>query len=293
MFRILFLTAAVLLFRLLSATSALAFAVPTHDGLVNDYAGVLSEQYEAELETELQQLAEREGGIEIAVATVTTLEGETVEQVAQQLYDSWQIGKEETDNGVLFLISVVERQVRLHTGYGAEPLLTDAEAGRIIRDQIAPSFQQAAYEQGVRNAISELRQHLTDQTFGNINPINKQPGFLQQFFGTIGFSLLIVFGTSVLSYIAAWFGRSQAWWPGGLVGGIIGTLVGGIPAGIFFGGLGLLLDYILSQNYEYWRSHKKSTNWGSTWGCFHTPGSSGGFRFGGGSSGGGGASGKW
>ncbi len=54
----------------------------------------------------------------------------------------------------------------------------------------------------------------------------------------------------IFSYLAAWMGRSKIWWPGGLVGFGIGLLLTGMVSAVFFGLVGLVLDYILSKNYK-------------------------------------------
>ena len=147
---------------LLWATQIRAYDVPSYDGFVNDYANILSAEVEAQLETQLQTTAEASDGAEIAVATITSLEGDTIENVAQEFFDEWQIGKQELDNGVLLLIAVDDRQIRIQTGYGAESVITDAEAGRIIRHVITPEFKTDDYEAGIIQGVAALEQQFID-----------------------------------------------------------------------------------------------------------------------------------
>jgi uncharacterized protein len=278
-----------------------AYDVPAYEGPVNDYAQILANDFESELETELSSIAAASTGAELAVVTIENLQGETVESVAQQFFDQWQIGKEKLDNGVLLLAAMEERQLRIQTGYGVEPVITDAEAGRIIRNEITPAFREEKYEAGIEAGVTAiLDQFESSPGFTpSIDPLNKSERLRSGFMTLFWVTFLTVFASSFFIYFVAWLGRSKAWWPGGLVGLGLGLLLGLIP-GIFFGLFGLFLDYILSKNYKKWKLENKTTDWKKTWGGFyHSSGSSGfgssssGSSFGGGSSGGGGASGSW
>ncbi len=279
-----------------------AYDVPSYDGFVNDYAEILSPKIEDQLETELQTTAEASDGAEIAVTTITSLDGDSVENVAQEFFDTWKIGKKHLDNGVLLLIAVEDRQLRIHTGYGAESVITDAEAGRIIRNVITPEFKNGDYESGIVQGVAAITQQFTESPgfAPGIDPINKDSGllesFAEMFFGILGIVTIVM----VVIYTLSWFGRSKAWWPGGLVGLIFGLIMNGVVTAVFFGIFGLIMDYILSKNYKQLKKAKKSTSWKNTWGGFKTTSSgrssgsfSSGGGFSGGSSGGGGASGGW
>ena len=287
----------------LLATRTKAFDVPSYEGFINDYAEILSPDFENQLEAELQTTAEASDGAEIAVATITTLDGDTVENVAQKIFDTWQIGKKHLDNGVLLLVAVEDKKLRIHNGYGVEPVITDAEAGRIIRNVITPEFKQNDYEAGIRQGVAAIQQQFSESPgfAPGIDPINKS-GIMSVFSNVLKVTIGGIFMVVIFSYLAAWMGRSKIWWPGGLVGLGVGFLLTGMVTAVFFGLVGLLLDYILSKNYKKLKKAKKSTSWKSTWGGFKTHSSSGssfgsssssGSSFGGGSSGGGGASGGW
>lgn len=284
----------------LLVAKAQAFNVPDYEGLVNDYAEVVSPAVEEQLETELQATAAATNGAEIAVVTIQSLEGDTVENVAQEFFDSWQIGRKEADNGVLLLVVIDDRQLRIQTGYGTETVITDAEAGRIMRNVITPKFKSGDHEGGIIQGVAAIKQQLVDDpNFStSINPLNKDPELISTFGAALSTTVLTIMVVIFAVYLGAWFGRSKAWWPGGLVGLGLGLMIGSVAAGVFFGLIGLILDYILSKNYKTWKKKKKSSDWKSTWGGFRTGSSSrsssrSSFSFGGGSSGGGGASGGW
>ncbi len=289
---------------LIFATQIKAFDVPNYDGFVNDYAQILSPELEKQLEDELQTTAEASDGAEIAVVTITNLSGDTVENVAQEFFNTWDIGKKHLDNGVLLLVAVEDRKLRIQTGYGAEPIITDAEAGRIIKNVITPKFKKGDYEGGIRQGVAAIQQQFVDSPgfAPGIDPINKNPNLLNSLSETIGAIVVSIIAMVAITYFSSWLGRSKSWWPGGLVGLGLGILISSIALGIFFGLFGLILDYILSSNYKTLKKNKKSTTWKNSWGGFSSGSSSSssssssfssGSSFGGGSSGGGGASGSW
>jgi uncharacterized protein len=115
---------------------------------VHDFANLLTAEQRASLE-ELAQSVERQTTAELAVVTVPSLRGETVESYANELFNKWGIGKKQTNNGVLFLIAPTERRMRIEVGYGIEPLLTDALCGEIRDTQIIPRFKENDYPAGI------------------------------------------------------------------------------------------------------------------------------------------------
>jgi uncharacterized protein len=143
--------------RLWLLLSVLLFAVlPASTGRhVSDFADLLTPTEEAELE-QLCITVEAKTTAEIAVVTVRSLDGLTVEEYANALFNSWGIGKRETNNGVLLLVALDERRMRIEVGYGLEPLLTDSLAGEIRDTEILPSFRQLKYNQGIANGVRAL-----------------------------------------------------------------------------------------------------------------------------------------
>lgn len=91
---------------------------------------------------------EKETTAVIVVVTVDSLEGLSIEQYAYELFNTWGIGKQDVNNGMLLLISIDDRELRIETGLGLESVVTDDEAGRIINETIVPYFKQGKYGQG-------------------------------------------------------------------------------------------------------------------------------------------------
>lgn len=133
--------------------------IPTPSGYVNDFAGVLTDQQKLSLENSLKDF-EQKSTNEIAIVTVKSLNGDSIENFAVKTFEEWKIGKESKDNGALFLSAIDDRQMRIEVGYGLEPYLTDGEAGEIIRNRIAPEFQKGNYYQGINSGIEKIIQEI-------------------------------------------------------------------------------------------------------------------------------------
>src|SRR3989344_4476639 len=84
---------------------SVVWALPSPQGYVNDFASILNQDTKRTLENLASRL-EKETSIELAIITVPSLEGETVEDYAVKLFETWKIGKKERDNGLLFLVAL-------------------------------------------------------------------------------------------------------------------------------------------------------------------------------------------
>lgn len=142
---------AALLFFGLSCFAAAAEKFPPPAGRVNDFAGVMEPADVQRLESVLAEL-ERKTGAELAVVTVQSVPDGDIERAAVDLFAQWGIGKKGKDNGLLILCAVRDRQVRIEVGYGLEPILPDAKAGRIIRERMLPHFRAGRLSAGLLSA---------------------------------------------------------------------------------------------------------------------------------------------
>ena len=124
--------------------------VPVYDG-----ANIIDPAAEQQLNQRLTEY-NRSTGRAIVVATVPDLAGVTIEMYAVELYETWGIGGERTDEGVLLLVAPEQRELRIEAGYGTTATLTDALSGRIIRDTIVPRFRQNDYSGGIVAGVGEI-----------------------------------------------------------------------------------------------------------------------------------------
>jgi len=138
-----------LLVALLVARPARAYVPPPIQGHITDLAGKLSASERDDLEQRLEAV-NRASGAEIAVLIVTSLQGETIEDVAYGTFNAWKIGKKDKDNGVLLVIAVAERRVRIETGKGVEGQLTDLQTQDIIQHEIGPALKQDHFYDAIR-----------------------------------------------------------------------------------------------------------------------------------------------
>ena len=129
--------------------------LPSYRGQINDYAQVLSTEYEAKIRALIDEI-ELKTSAEIVVAAISSIAPYTESQYAQMLFDEWKIGKKGKDNGVLVLLAVKERRWRIHTGYGLEAILTDALCSEIGRNRMAPYFKSGDYAQGLFYGTASL-----------------------------------------------------------------------------------------------------------------------------------------
>ena len=278
----------------LAAMPASALDVPALKGRVNDYAHMLNPSTAGQLESVLADL-ERTDSTQIVVATIETLDGDSLEDFSIRLAEQWQIGQQGTDNGAILLVVKKERKIRIETGYGLEGKLTDLMSGRIIHNVIAPQFKMGNFDQGIVNGVGAMIQTVRGEyqstgqpTTGTRRSKKGSPGMV----GLIAFLFLInmvgrlkrglgVAAGGVLAPIAGalFFGPSLlfllALIPIGMVGGLIISLFGG-P---------------LSFGHGVSRSHGGFFGGGGKGGF--SGGGFGGFSGGGGGFGGGGASGGW
>lgn len=122
---------------------------------VLDYAGILTDEAEAELNRILLGLYDA-GGSQIAVITLPDLAGLTIEEAGVKIADKLRLGDAATDRGVILLVSLAERKARIDVGYGNEGNLPDVVAKRIVDDVIAPRFKQRNYDEGVMRGVAAI-----------------------------------------------------------------------------------------------------------------------------------------
>lgn len=138
------------------AMPSLAQDLPSEPvGHVNDFAEMLSNTERQQLETKLRNYRDTTTTV-IAVATLESLNGISIEETATTLFNEWNIWEGDKDNGVLILIVPSEREIRIEVGYGLEGAIPDVMAGRIIREIISPSFRKGDFYSGLDRATSAM-----------------------------------------------------------------------------------------------------------------------------------------
>jgi uncharacterized protein len=255
---------------LLALVSAGAFALDVTklqpSGYINDFAHVLTPARQQALEAYAANV-DRLTGAEFAVVTVDSLDGEPIEDVANNLYRQWGIGKKGKDEGLLLLLSIRDRKQRAEIGYGLEPVIPDGYAGSVLRG-IRPILRQGDYGAAIQAALEQFGQRVADSKGVDLNTgLTRQPSPVPP--PAIPWPLIVIGIIILLSLLRSSGRRGGGSGAGFLTGMILGNILGAGRRGRYDGGWG-----------------------GGGFGGYD--GGGGGFGgFGGGDSGGGGASSDW
>src|ERR1700756_1235829 len=145
---------------LCAGLAALAVNFPPLTGRIVDQANVIPAATRSAIESKLADL-EIKSGIQLVVATVSSLQGQEIEPYANQLFRAWKLGEKSKNNGVLLLVAPNERRVRIEVGYGLEKTLTDALGKIIIANAIAPRFKAGDFGGGVARGVDDIITVLT------------------------------------------------------------------------------------------------------------------------------------
>ncbi len=129
---------------------------------VTDLAGVLGVETDARLEALCTEL-EQKTGAQLAIVTVSSLEGESVEIYAADLFKQLGIGSKRENRGVLLLVAPNERKYRIEVGYGLEPVINDARAGDAGRAMV-PFLRLGDYGKAVETAAWQLAKYVADDS---------------------------------------------------------------------------------------------------------------------------------
>lgn len=238
-------------------------------GYVNDFANVLSQSTKFQL-TQLCTEVDEKAHAQIAVVTVQSLDGRSIEDFSIDLATQWGIGPKQSERGVLILLSVEDRRYRFEVGYGLEPILPDGKVGGIGRDAL-PYLREGNYDAALLLMTRRVAEVIAKDrgvtlTVGTSLPPPRRFGTEQETRDNSRMAVLLLVSFVIFMVYVA-IKRASAtgsrnyrrggggWWVGPMIGG----MGGGFGGGGFGGG-----------------------------------GGGGGFGgFGGGSFGGGGASGSW
>jgi len=241
---------------LLAAQILWSMNVPALKGRVNDYAGVLDSNQKEQLETLLQD-AENKTSSQVVLLTVNSLEGDALEDFSIRVVENWKIGRKEFNNGVLVLLALAEKKIRIEVGYGLESILTDMKSGYITREIILPYFKKGDYYGGLSQGLAAVTGliskdfEITPEQLARYQKESKRGKGVHIPFTFIIFVIIVILNIVKSGTRGGRYGRGGGIFYGGGFGG------GGFGGGGFGGGGG------------------------------------GGFSGGGGSFGGGGSSGSW
>jgi len=303
-------------------THSLPFSadIPYLTGRVTDNAEILSATTRHALTESLKEHEDRTSN-QIAILTVATINGESIEEYAVEVFEAWKLGQKGRDNGILIVVVPHDRRMRIEVGYGLEATLTDAMAGRIIQFAMTPKFKNGDYDGGITDGVSAVIAVLEGGELPDIENQSEEPeesGGLDFEGPDLSITERILLGAFIFGIIGLFT--------------VIGILTPGVGWFLYFflipfwamfpiivvgtgGALACLITYVIAfplaklllKNTDWYEKAKKdlrtkgsasiggfslsSGSSGSSWSSSGSSGSS--FSGGGGSSGGGGASGSW
>jgi uncharacterized protein len=232
------------------AAPALALDPPALTGRVTDLAGMMSPAARARVEAVLADL-ERSDSTQVAVLTVPSLEGDSLEEFSLKVAEKWGLGQKGRDNGALVLAAKAERKLRIEVGYGLEGRLTDLLAGRIIDGVMTPRFKAGDFDAGFIAGAEAVAQAVRGEFKADPKSRNKGGGGLGFFALLLVFGVLAVmsrlgglarptsgvrraaYGASPFLFLPGGFGRGGG---GGFGGGGFGGGGGGFGGGGSSGG---------------------------------------------------------
>ena len=281
-----------------------ARAVPFLAGRVNDTAGIVSSPVRERIETKLQDLEKRTGA-QVAVLTIESLEGDPIEDYAVRVFQTWKLGRQGVNDGVLFLVARQDRRMRIEVGYGLEERLTDARSRQILDDIVRPHFRDGNFGAGVEAGVDAIARLIEGASLPTPRrSVVSQFGSLAGILLFCGMFVLVIGTFSVVALLtpggAGWFLYLFLVPFYAIVPSIVLPPWGGVIAA----GTWLVLYPILraALHSPGGKKFRERRGWvvtpgtggsGGRWSSSGSSGGGGGFSGGGGSSGGGGASSSW
>lgn len=153
-FKIILLLCVAIAISLTATVVCAAEKYPRHaNTAVNDLASVIDPANTAKIESLAREILDKTGAA-IVVATLPELgPTEEINLYASGLYQAWGIGKKGEDKGVLILLAVKERKIRIETGYGVEGVLTDGIVGEILDKLVVPQLKTGETGKALYNAV--------------------------------------------------------------------------------------------------------------------------------------------
>jgi len=269
-----------------------ALDVPPLTGRVVDLAHVLPAEIAASLTRDLEA-HETKTSNQVVVLVLPSLDGDPLEEFSHRVASTWKLGRKGTDNGVLLLISLKDRKVRIEVGYGLEGTLTDLRSAHIIRNEIVPRFRTGDLPGGITAGTQAILgtiegTYKADEVLPGHGRSSQEPtAFEYVIIGVIVGTLAGILLSHGLRHTRALLGSVLAFLVAQFASVGLGLAAAGVTA--------LLLWLLLQAN----RGGGRRGGWGDGFttgpggGFGGSFGDSGGFSGGGGSFGGGGASGGW
>ena len=273
----------------LSVFSGNAFAdlqkIPELNSRVTDVTQRLNAAQVSSIEASLANL-ETAKGTQLAVLIINTTSPEVIEDYSLRVVEKWKLGRKNVDDGVLLLVALEDRKMRIEVGYGLEGVIPDIAAGRIIKEYIAPEFRRGNIAGGIEAGTAQIINLINGEPLPE--PVTTQGDSFNDSTGLLAF--MVIGSSFITSILVPLLGR--------LISVSVITVVGAlviwfISQNVFLTIMAVFLLAIFSMGFSAPRSSSYRDGGGYGGGFGGGGSSGGGFSGGGGGFGGGGASGGW
>lgn len=265
-------------------------AIPELKQRVTDLTQTISSNDLDYLEDKLARFEETKGS-QIAVLILSSTKPEEIEQFSIRVAEKWKIGRGGVDDGVLMVVAMDDRKLRIDVGYGLEGAIPDIYAKRIIENIITPEFRHGQFATGINKGLDAVMDLINGEDLPMVTKKNYKPKSSAKNF-SIG---LIVFVLILLSAIKAMIKKSSMKF---IVALVLAILLAWLMANVIMGIFSFIVSlFVLFSNSTGGRGgggYYGGGYYGGSGGGFSSGGGGfGGFSGGGGGFGGGGASGGW
>ncbi len=272
--------------------------VPVLSGHVVDTTATLSAQAQQQMALKLAAF-EQLRGTQIVVLMVPSTQPEDIASYANRVANTWKIGRRDIGDGLLLVVALNDRKVRIEVAKTLEGAIPDLAAMRIIDTAITPAFKQADYLGGLNAGVDQLMAHVTGEKLPLPTPSKERSGDSFQWMD------LLIFLFVAMPVLGSMARRTLGALPGAIAtGGLMGFVVYLGTASLILALLASLLAMVLTLvsgassaiKSQGWRRGGGGPGGWSAGGRGGGLGGSsvGGMRSGGGGDfGGGGASGRW
>ncbi len=208
-----------------------ALDAPSLKGRVSDYANMIPPEAATRLEQKLAGF-ERETSNQIAVLTIPSLQGDTIDQFAIRVAEQWKLGQQGKDNGVLLIIAQAERKVRIEVGMGLQGVLPDITANRIIREVMRPYLKSGNFDQGIDVGVDAIMAATKGEFKAAPQDAARRPARKKTSYTTI--FLIVVVAAAICGMISRY------------LGGAVGAVGLPLAASMAFPGLSMMMLVLLA-----------------------------------------------
>lgn len=147
---------------------------------VSDNAQILNEEVINNVQKINQELSKTETKPQLMVITVEQVpENETIESFTNQIGNKLGIGNKLYNNGVIYLVSVKDRQARLEVGYGLEEIIPDSLTDEITDSTVKDFYKLKDFNAGIHIVTTRIKELLTTDTMSKTTSLPKI-SFLQK-----------------------------------------------------------------------------------------------------------------